>query len=125
MHFDQKEPPREFQAGFDVKRTIRDCGNVHLSDDEQITLLTESGAEYDVTRKDFGFYMGPSLNGRLLSFNLRAVLAKNRIGRYFALLVEQGKESEFERYIREEQMQVVCWLDTTERLNQLEANYRS
>ena len=121
MRFDPKDPPREFEVGFDLKRTIRDCGNMYLSLDEQITFVTESGNEYDVTRKDFGFYMGPSLNGRLASFKLRAVLVKNRVDRYFVLLVEQGRESEFERYVQEEQLELVCWMDNTESLKSLEA----
>ena len=92
MKFKPKQPPREYEVGFDKKGTIRDCGTMHLAPDEQITFVTEDGNEYDVTRKDWGFYAGPSLNGRLAGFNLRAVLLKNRIGRYFVLLVEKGKE---------------------------------
>jgi hypothetical protein len=108
-------------VGFDKKGLIRDCGTMHLDADEQITFVTESGNEYDVTRKEWGFYAGPSLNGRLLQFNLRAVLVKNRIDRYFIMLVERGKEDLFERYVREEPMTIVAWLDNTEALRALEA----
>lgn len=125
MQFDPKHPPREFEVGFDIKRVIRDCGTMRLAADEQITLVTEVGGEYDVTRKDWGFYMGPSLNGRLATFKLRPVLVRNRIDRYFAMLVEEGKEGEFERYLKEEVLEIICWLDTTENLKQLEANLKS
>lgn len=94
---------------------------MHLASDEQVTFLTEDGKEYDVTRKDWGFYAAPSLNGRLNSFGLRAVLVKNRIQRYFILLVERGKEESFEGYIREEPLQLIAWLDTDEALAALEA----
>src|SRR5258708_1333337 len=101
MRFKQKQPPREFEVGFEKKGIIRDCGTMHLAADEQITFVTEESKEYDVTRKDWGFYAGPSLNGRLAKFNLRAVLVKNRIGRFFVMLVEHGKEHLFQRYVDE------------------------
>ena len=121
MKFQPKQPPREYEVGFDKKGTIRDCGTMHLAPDEQITFVTEDGNEYDVTRKDWGFYAGPSLNGRLAGFNLRAVLLKNRIGRYFVLLVEKGKEAAFEKYVREEPLQIISWLDSNEALANLDA----
>jgi hypothetical protein len=120
MKFEPKEPPREFEVGFDKKGVIRDCGTMHLAPDEQITFLTAGGNEYDVTRKDWGFYAAPSLNGRLANFNLRAVLVKNRINRFFVLLVETGKEPLFERYVHDEPLEIIAWLDTTEALRKLE-----
>jgi hypothetical protein len=124
MKFQPKQPPREFEVGFDNKGIIRDCGTIQLAPDEQITFVTEDGKEYDVTRKDWGFYAGPSLNGRLANFNLRAVLVKNRIGRYFVLLVERGKEESFNRYVAGEPLEIVVWLDTTAGLKRLEAAAR-
>ena len=121
MKFHAKNPPRKFEVGYDVKGTISDCGTMHLAADEQITFVTEAGAEYDVTRKDWGFYMGPSLNGRLASFNLRPVLVKNRYDRYFILLVERGHEAAFDAYVAREPLKIITWLDTTEALSALES----
>ena len=57
MKFAQKSAaPRRFAVGNADKIEIRDCGNLALEPDEQVTLVTESGAEYDVARKDWGFY---------------------------------------------------------------------
>jgi hypothetical protein len=120
MKFEEKQPPRAFEVGFDRKGIILDCGAMHLAPDEQITFVTAAGAEYDITRKEWGFYAGPSLNGRLESFGLRAVLAKNRVNRYFVLLVEQGKEAAFDEYVAGEPLTIVAWLDTTEALQSLE-----
>lgn len=125
MEFKPKNPPREFEVGFDKKGVIRDCGSMHLSADEQITFVTESGNEYDLTRKDWGFYAGPSLNGRLAGFNLRAVLVKNRIDKYFVLLVERGKEDSFNKYVEGEPLSIVVWLDTTESLKALDYKLHS
>jgi hypothetical protein len=121
MKFEPKNPPREFEVGYDVKGTIRDCGSMRLAPDEQITFLTEDGGEYDLTRKEWGFYATPSLNGRLAGFNLRAVLVKNRVDRFFVLLVERGKEEAFDRYVRAEPLKIVAWLDSLEALQGLEA----
>jgi hypothetical protein len=120
MKFEPKNPPREFEVGYDVKGIIRDCGSMRLLPDEQITFLTEDGSEYDLTRKDWGFYATPSLNGRLVGFNLRAVLVKNRVERYFILLVERGKEEAFDRYVRAEPLKIVTWLDSLEALQAFE-----
>lgn len=125
MKFDPKMPPREFEVGFDKKGIIRDCGTMRLEPDEQITFVTEDGKQYDVTRKDWGFYAGPSLNGRLQSFGLRAVLVKNRVDRYFVLLVENGKEDAFNRYVEGEPLLIISWLDSPEALGLLEAKVRS
>lgn len=120
MRFDVKDPPRVFEVGYDVKGQISDCGQMHLAPDEQITLVTEQGGEYDVTRKDWGFYATPSLNGRLAGFGLRGVLVKNRVNRFFVMLVERGKEQAFERYVAQEPLKIVAWLDTEEALVALE-----
>lgn len=121
MKFEPKQPPRTFEVGFDKKGVIHDCGTMRLAPDEQITFVTEDGKEYDVTRKDWGFYATPSLNGRLAAFDLRAVLVKNRIGRFFLLLVQRGKEDAFHRYVEAEPLTIVAWLDTAEALTRLEA----
>lgn len=120
MKFDARNPPRRFEVGHDVKGTISDCGSMHLAPDEQITFVTEAGGEYDVARKEWGFYATPSLNGRLAGFNLRGVLVKNRVNRFFIMLVERGKEDAFEGYVRQESMKVVAWLDNEDALAALE-----
>ncbi len=120
MKFAPKDPPRRFKVGNAVKFDMKDCGSLALEHDEQVTFTTESGAEYDVARKDWGFYATPSLNSRLEGFGLRGVLVKNRLDRFFVLLVERGKEELFDRYLEIESLEVICWLDTSEALGDLE-----
>jgi hypothetical protein len=118
------DPPRKFTVGTsEVKFDMKDCGRIELDRDEQVTFLTESGAEYDVARKDWGFYATPSLNGRLQGFGLRGVLICNTItGRYFVLLVESGHEASFQRYMEQESLEIVAWLDETAALDRLRAS---
>jgi hypothetical protein len=125
MKIDLRDPPRAYEVGRTVKLQMKDCGTVRLDPDEQLTFTTEAGAEYDLARKDWGFYATPSLNGRLEQFGLRAVLVKNMIGRFFVLLVEKGKEALFDRYVAVEELRVVAWLDTSENLAAVEAALQS
>ena len=120
MKLVEKRPPREFEVGNVDKFVMRDCGSVRLEPDEQLTFTTESGAEYDLARKDWGFYATPSLNGRLPSFGLRAVLVRNPSERYFVLLVEKDKQAQFDAYVKSERLEIVCWLDSVEQLRKLE-----
>lgn len=120
MKFNPKSPPRRFAVGNAVKFEMRDCGTLALGPDEQVTFITESGAEYDVARKDWGFYATPSLNGRLETFGLRGVLIRNTVtGRYFVLLVERGREDAFNAYMARESLEAVAWLDSTAALDGL------
>jgi SAM-dependent methyltransferase len=111
MKFQPLDPPRVFVTGRAEPIHIRDYGKVLLERDEQITFITESGAEYDVARKTWGYYATPSLNGRLANFGLRAVLVKSFVGKYYVLLVERGHEAELAAYLSSEQNQIVRWLD--------------
>jgi hypothetical protein len=125
VRFDSRTPPRCFEVGNSVRFMMSDCGSLALEPNEQVTLTTSAGGEYDVARKDWGFYATPSLNGRLLDFGLRAVLIRNSLtGRYFVLLVERGQEGAFDAYVRQESLEVIAWLDSTERLDELTARLR-
>lgn len=125
MKFDAKNPPRQFEVGNAVRFPMSDCGNIALETNEQVTFTTPSGGEYDVARKDWGFYATPSLNGRLPQFGLRGVLIRNTLtGRYFVFLVENGRESDFDVYMKQESLEVIAWLDSTEGLDALAAKAR-
>lgn len=120
MQFSVKNPPREYEVGYDQKSVIKDCAIVQLEPNEQITFTTERGGEYDVTRKNWGFYATPSLNGRLSDFQLQTVLVKNKMNRFFILLVEKGREAIFQEYINSESLIVICWMNNNENLQILE-----
>lgn len=125
MKFDAKNPPRQFEVGNAVRFAMSDCGNIALDANEQVTFTTPSGGEYDVARKDWGFYATPSLNGRLPQFGLRGVLIRNMLtGRYFVFLVEKGREAAFDDYMKQESLEVIAWLDSTENLDALAAKAR-
>jgi SAM-dependent methyltransferase len=121
MKLTLNEPPRTFGTGRGEPITISDVAHVALDPDEQVTFTTPAGGEYDVTRKSWGFYATPSLNGRLLNFNLRAVLARGPAAKYYVFLVERGQEPAFERYLAAEQNTIVRWLDNDDDLRAIAA----
>jgi hypothetical protein len=122
MNIYPKNPARIFHVGKPENDIfMKDCGSIVLEHDEQVTFTDSSGLEYDVARKDWGFYCTPSLNARLPSFGLRGVLIKNReTARFFVLLVEKGKEVLFDKYCKLENLAVISWLDCEESLKKLE-----
>lgn len=122
MKFTPIDPPRVFAPGPNI--FLRDCARIDLEADEQVTFTTESGAEYDVARKSWGFYATPSLNGRLKGFGLRGALVKSAAGKFYLFLVEEGKESDCRQYLAREGQKIVCWLDNDQELEQLESCLR-
>jgi hypothetical protein len=111
------QPPRAFGVG-NRGGTLEHVADVELGDDEVVTFRTASETEFDVTRKSWGYYATPSLNGRLREHGLRAALAvgvprsDGEPERMYLLLVEAGREDDFQTYIDAEHMRVVGWLDT-------------
>ena len=122
MKFKEIIPSRTFEVGRDKSIEIADCAQIELAPNEQITLKTESGSEYDITRKSWGYYATPSVNGRLKCFGLKTALVKSPAAKFYILLVESGKEEEFQKYLKMEELKIICWLDNDEHLGNLEAN---
>ena len=61
-----------------------------------------------------GYYATPSINGRLRDHGLRAALVRNPAGKLYLMLVQGGREAEFQEYLRQDRQQVICWLDSDE-----------
>ncbi len=120
MQFKPLNPPRKFEvSGAGLKLELSDCGSLELNPDEQVTFTTNLGGQYDVTRKSWGFYATPSMNGRLKSFGLRAALVVSRFEKIFLMLVEAGKEPEFFEYINSDLQNFLCWLDDDQEVKKI------
>ncbi len=108
MKYNEKKPPREFEAG-PRRITLRDGGSLDLDSDEQVTFLAADKKEYDVVRKDWGFYATPSLNKRLVKFGWRPALVVSKEEKYYLVLVEKEKVGKFKRYCQDEGL-IYYWL---------------
>ena len=120
MQFKPLKPPRKFEvSGAGLKLELSDCGSLELNSDEQVTFTTNLGGQYDVTRKSWGFYATPSMNGRLKSFGLRSALVVSKSEKIFLMLVEVGKEPEFFEYINSDFQSFICWLDDDQEVKKI------
>ena len=125
MKITRLQPPRQFDVGAPPQITLRDCGSIELEPDEQITFITGEKGEYDIVRKEWGFYATPSLNGRLPNFSIKPLLVKNLdSGRFFILLIEKGKETIFEDYCSKENISVIAALDHQNDLSLIEDTFK-
>jgi hypothetical protein len=111
MKIYKKKKSRNFLVGRKNNITIKHCANIDLNSDEQITFVSKR-KEFDFVKKNWGYYVTPSINGRLINFNYDTALVKNRNGLYYVLVVEKNKKKSFKRYISSEKNYLVCWLNS-------------
>jgi hypothetical protein len=114
-----RDTPRCFDADGSGRTIMNDVGGVELAANEQLTFIGPTGSEYDVARKEWGYYATPSLNGRLPAKGLRAVLARNDADRYYVCLVENGREDLFASYAASTGMHPIGWLDDSATLDRI------
>lgn len=119
-----REQPRCYRVGIDDSVEIKDCGDLYLESDEQVTVRTgSSGAYFDITRKEWGFYPLPSLNYRLQNAGLAPMIVHGKkTRRYFILIVEKEKFKDFEEYCEKEELEVLGCLDELLDANDLGAS---
>ena len=112
MKFEPKNPPRKFKVGKPENNiVISDFGDVHLSHDEQITIVSDNGKRHDFACKDWGFYSTPSINGRLQNEGFKTALVENQKGQIYVMSVDKDKLDLFEKYCKDENQTVLEWLD--------------
>ncbi|MEW5744454.1 MAG: hypothetical protein AB1805_03295 [Nitrospirota bacterium] len=106
---DLKETPRCFEVkGFKVK----DYGKLYLEDGEMVSFVTKGNRECDFTAKDWGFYLGPSLNSRLKREGFKVALVINESNQLYVHAVEKDKIPEYRSYLKTNQdLRILCWLD--------------
>ncbi|MCB9721117.1 MAG: hypothetical protein H6756_09575 [Candidatus Omnitrophica bacterium] len=109
MKTEFKDPPRTYEV---KGHAISDMGNIFLDENEQVTFVTPGGKECDFAAKNWGFYLGPSLNGRLKRQGFKVALAINENNQIYVHAVEEDKIDEFKKYLKtNHDNKLVCWLD--------------
>lgn len=119
MKEERLSPPRVFRVGEGGSIVLSHCANIEMEPDELVTFVDNAGGEYDVCRKSWGYYATPSVNARLNKFGFRCALVMNLKRQLFVMLVQRGKESEFDAYLESEACQVLWWLDSDEAVERL------
>lgn len=104
-----KKSPRVFVV---KGHRIKDYGKIFLKDGEMVSFVTPSGRECDFSAKDWGFYLGPSVNSRLKKEGFKVCLATNEQGQLYVHAVEKDKLAAFKKYLKTNQSnKILCWLD--------------
>ena len=98
---------------FDVNGTdLKDFGKIILAENEMVSLLSNGGKEIDITAKSWGYYLGPSLNARLVKEGYKAALVLNQYKKIFLIIVEKTKIMRFRNYLKDNQdNRILCWID--------------
>jgi hypothetical protein len=104
-----KDQPRVFSV---KGHKIKDFGKIFLKAGEMISFVTPKGEECDFAAKEWGFYLGPSLNDRLKNEGFKTALVLNEKGQLYVLAVSKTKMNVFKKYLRANQnIMVLSWLD--------------
>jgi hypothetical protein len=90
---------------------IRDVANIVLKNNEQITLMENNkDFQYDICKKDWGYYALPSLNWRLKKFNLKTYIVNDcKNNKLFIHLVKKSKLKKHEKYLKSQNMKIIDW----------------
>ena len=104
-----KKKNRKFKVG--IKKTqLVEKAHIFLKNNEMVTFKNNK-MEYDVVKKDWGYYATPSINQRLLKFNFKTCIIKNKTSKnFFILIVNKKKIENLNKYLKGENCSVVKWL---------------
>tara|TARA_B110000977_G_scaffold189679_1_gene259537 strand:- start:8579 stop:8905 length:327 start_codon:yes stop_codon:yes gene_type:complete len=100
---------RKFKVGIN-QVTLKEVAKISLKKNEMITFFNGK-IEYDIVKKNWGFYATPSINGRLIKFGYKTCLIKNKkTNNKFITLVHKKQKKEFNKYLKDEECMIVEWL---------------
>ena len=109
-----KKRNRKFIVGKKKNILLIDKGSIYLKKNENISIHFNKLINYDIVRKNWGFYPLPSLNKRLKNFNLKSVIVKNqKLKTFFIMLVINNKKkiSEFRKFFKNENLEILLWIN--------------
>ena len=104
-----KKKSRKFKVGKN-NIIIKEVAKILLGNNEQVTFINKK-TEYDIVRKNWGYYATPSINKRLKSKGFKTALVINKDKRIYLMLVEKRKVKVFNKYCKDEDQRRLLWLD--------------
>jgi hypothetical protein len=90
--------------------TITERGQLVLENDEQILLSNGEDIPFEVCAKDWGYYIGGSLDQRMKSYGKILYLCQNSKEQRYLLLVNEKQRSQFLEYLKLNEMTVMSRL---------------
>ena len=89
--------------------TLTKTADISLLNDEFVT-FNNKNKEYDFSKKNWGYYISPSLNYRLKKNSYDIIIIKNELNRFFLCSVEKNKKKLFFNYLKKTNQNIVCRL---------------
>jgi hypothetical protein len=105
---------RKFKVGKNKDITLLDRGSIFLDNNDNISIHFNKKINFDVAKKNWGFYPLPSINKRLKKFKLNTVLVESKnFNTYFIMIVIDDKKRimHFKNYCKKENIKIVAWLN--------------
>ena len=90
--------------------TLKKTADIHLLDDEFVT-FRDKKQEYDFSKKNWGYYISPSLNKRLKKNYYEIVIIKNKLNRFFLCSVKKDKRKIFNNHLKKTNQYLICTLN--------------
>lgn len=106
---------REFRTKSKLNTQITLLKKIYLKENQQITFLEnfkKEKKEYDIVKKNWGYYATPSINKRLKKFGYECAIIKNKQNKFFLCLVNKDMKKKFKSYLIKDDQQIVCWLNS-------------
>ena len=105
---------RKFLVGKNKNISLVDKGSIFLKNNENISIHFNKEINYDIAKKNWGFYPLPSINKRLKNFKLKAALVESKnFNTFFIMTVVNKKKNilDFKKYCKKENIVVIAWLN--------------
>lgn len=106
---------RKFKTKSKLNIELTLIKKINLKKDQQITFVEHSKGkikEFDVVKKDWGYYATPSINKRLKKFRYECALIKNSQNKFFLCLINKDMKKKFILYLKKDGQKIVCWLNS-------------
>ena len=100
---------RKFKVGIN-NIVIKEVAKISLKQNEMVTFFNGK-IEYDITKKNWGYYATPSINGRLKKEGFKTALVKNKLNKYYIMVVDKKKIKIFINYCKIENQKIIEWID--------------
>jgi len=92
---------RNFVVGGNKNIYINEKAKIYLKNNEQVVFLDQS-SQYEIVKKNWGFYATPSINKRLKKNKFRTFLVINKKKNIYLMLVNKSKIKIFNNYLKNE-----------------------
>ena len=105
-----KKKIRKFKVNKDLQ--IKDNGEIIFSKNEMVRINIKN-KKNEITAKNWGFYLTPSINVRLKKNGFKCAIIKNKQNKFFFCLVINNKNeiNSFYRYLKKDKQYLVSFLN--------------